>query len=80
MSHSTCSCSENCNCTKDNTGNVIGALLLGAAIGAALGLLLAPDTGANTRKRLAHKASDLVNDLIAKVKGNTGSDEAENFT
>ena len=35
-----------------NTGNTILALLTGAAIGAGIGILFAPDKGTNTRRKI----------------------------
>ncbi len=35
-----------------NTGNTLLALVTGAAIGAAVGLLYAPDSGEKTRKKI----------------------------
>lgn len=37
---------------SDNTGKTVLALLAGAAIGAGLGILFAPDKGSNTRKKI----------------------------
>jgi gas vesicle protein len=58
-----------------NNGKLIGALLLGAAIGGALGILFAPDKGSATRKKILTKGEDVTddlkekfNDLIAEVK------------
>ena len=48
---------------SNDTGKVIGAALLGAAVGAALGLLLAPDKGSETRKKLVKSLKDLTGDL-----------------
>jgi len=47
-----------------STGKVLLALGCGAAIGALLGVLFAPDKGSETRKKL----SDTANDLTKKVK------------
>lgn len=46
-----------------HTRNIIGALLAGAAIGAVLGILFAPEKGSETRKKYSDKGEDLVADL-----------------
>jgi gas vesicle protein len=63
----------------NNTGKIVGALLLGATvggiIGATLGILFAPDKGNETRKKLLAKGGDLSDnikdtliDLVHEVK------------
>ena len=47
--------------------NVVLGVLAGAAIGALLGILYAPDKGTNTRKKLRRKGEDVVEDLKAKA-------------
>jgi gas vesicle protein len=59
----------------ENSGKVLGALLVGAAIGGALGILFAPDKGSETRKKIAGKANDLTDSL--KDKFNSLLDEAK---
>jgi gas vesicle protein len=63
----------------NNTGKIVGALLLGATVGgivgATLGILFAPDKGNETRKKLLAKGADLSDnikdtliDLVHEVK------------
>lgn len=52
---------------SNNTGKLIGALLLGAAIGGALGILFAPDKGSETRKKILSKGDDLTDALKQKL-------------
>lgn len=43
----------------NSNNKLLAALLTGAAIGGALGILFAPDKGSNTRKKIADKSHDL---------------------
>ena len=49
-----------------DTGKVIGALLVGAALGGALGILFAPDKGSRTRRKLMAKGNDLTDSIRDK--------------
>ena len=61
---------------KDDKGKVIFSLIAGATAGIVAGLLLAPETGDDTRSNLRKSAakwagdlSKLANDTLAKVQG-----------
>lgn len=76
------------------SSNSLIAFLIGAGVGAALGVLFAPDTGTNTRDRLSFKLSkykkeleELIDDLVdgkemhlneAKTEGKRVISEAKN--
>ncbi len=76
------------------SSNSLVAFLVGAGVGAALGVLFAPDTGNNTRDRLSFRLSkyqkeleDLIGDLVdekeihlneAKTEGKRVISEAKN--
>jgi gas vesicle protein len=49
-----------------STGKSLLGLLAGVAVGATLGVLLAPDKGSSTRKKISNKANDYVGDLEGK--------------
>lgn len=51
---------------SNNTGKIIGAFVIGAAVGAALGILFAPDKGSETRRKIAGKAGDVTDALKQK--------------
>ncbi len=40
---------------SNNSGNIVLAALVGAAVGVGIGVLIAPDSGANTRKKLKER-------------------------
>jgi len=52
---------------SNNTGNVLLALLTGAAVGAGMGILFAPNKGTVTRKKIKEKALDVEHDLSDKL-------------
>lgn len=72
-----------------SSSKVLLAFIAGAAVGAVAGVLLAPDEGKNTRKKIAGKASELsgtikdkMNDFIDGLKEiySTSKNEAEEMT
>lgn len=52
---------------SDN-GKILGALVLGAAAGAVLGLLFAPSKGSELREKIKDNADDLMDELSKKIK------------
>ena len=57
------------------TAKIIISVLGGVAVGAALGVLFAPDKGVNTRKKITEKGNDTKNSIKNRV-----NDFLENFS
>ncbi len=51
----------------DNKKELIGGMIAGAAIGLAVGILLAPEPGKKTRKRIADSSGKVKDDLMSSV-------------
>jgi gas vesicle protein len=51
------------------SGKIILGVLAGAAAGAIIGILFAPDKGNETRKKIVHKGEEYVDNLKEKVNG-----------
>jgi len=49
-----------------SAGKIITGVLIGAAAGAILGILFAPDSGSETRRKISEKGSDLADALKNK--------------
>ena len=58
-------------------GSTLLAFFAGAAAGTLAGLLLAPDKGTNTRKKLAYQVDNLGGEVASQVK--TGSKQVRKF-
>ncbi|HMH32027.1 MAG TPA: YtxH domain-containing protein [Puia sp.] len=70
-----------------NASKVLLSFVAGAAVGAALGVLFAPDKGVETRRRISEKSNDMAsslkdnfNDFVDGIKDKftSAKDEAEN--
>jgi gas vesicle protein len=51
-----------------NTQKTLLSFIIGAAAGVAAGMLMAPTTGADTRKKIVDKANTLKNDLGGQLE------------
>lgn len=51
---------------SDSSNTILG-ILAGTAIGAAVGILFAPDKGSNTRKKLVEETNSVANDVADKA-------------
>ncbi len=49
------------------SSNVLLGIVAGTAVGAAIGVLFAPDKGSNTRKKFASKSEDFVGGIKEKA-------------
>jgi gas vesicle protein len=49
-----------------STGKVLLGVLAGIAVGAALGILFAPEKGSVTRKKISEKSDEYADDLVEK--------------
>jgi gas vesicle protein len=48
----------------NSTSKILLGFIAGAAIGGALGILLAPDSGSETRRKLAEKGSEIGDSIV----------------
>ncbi len=53
---------------SNNNGKLIGALLIGALVGAAAGILFAPEKGDKLRGKIASGARDLADEIKSRVE------------
>ena len=52
-----------------SSGKIVLGFLAGAAAGALLGILFAPDKGTETRKKIVEKGEDYVDEVKEKLNG-----------
>lgn len=50
-----------------NAGDIIGAFLIGVAVGTVIGILYAPQSGEETRRLLSEKGSKTIEELNQKI-------------
>ena len=58
-----------------NSAKILGALFLGMAVGAAIGILLAPAKGSQTRKKIADRTKDLADNLKDKINWRNSNEQ-----
>jgi gas vesicle protein len=51
----------------NNTAKIIGGFLAGAALGVAAGVLIAPESGRKTRKKIADRSKEMSDHLADSV-------------
>jgi len=51
-----------------SSGKFLSGLIAGVAVGAALGILFAPDKGANTRRKISKKGENYLDDFKSKLE------------
>ncbi|MET3113829.1 gas vesicle protein [Pedobacter sp. CG_S7] len=59
---------SDCAASKSDSSLPIVALIAGLAVGAVIGILFAPESGADTRGKIADKADDLTESVKEKVQ------------
>lgn len=59
------------------SSNILAAFVLGAAVGAAVGLLLAPEKGSETRRKLREEGQRFADSVNEKVK--EGKEKVESW-
>lgn len=57
------------NLLKSQTGQVALAVIAGATVGAALGVLYAPDKGSATRKKISDTSHEYASNVTNKLNG-----------
>lgn len=58
---------KNLEIMSNDSGNILLALLTGAAIGAGIGILYAPDEGKETRRKIKRKVEDTSHDISERI-------------
>jgi gas vesicle protein len=63
---------------SNDTGKLIGAILLGAAVGVGIGVLFAPEKGSETRKKIINGLKDIAEELNDTLNNDVAqADESE---